>query len=205
VVVVIIGIFSTLAVPQITRQMRDRRAQQAAQQVVQFYRQARLRAMGRGGAVNVRYVPGTGGHGVLTLADAVVGGGDANTACAEMPSSSCSLPDWTNTNASDPNSTARLVATFNTGRDTGGDDVYVTMFEPGTTNTAGDIEVCFTPMGRAFVRQGQVPTGGFTPLTQVLSGRIERKVGSSGGTTVGLVREFTLLPSGGARTATRAP
>jgi hypothetical protein len=56
------------------------------------------------------------------------------------------------------------------------------------------MEVCFTPMGRAFVGDG---TGtAFVPLTAAVLGTVAR--------SVGLTREVILLPSGVARTATRA-
>jgi len=43
VVVIIIGILSTIAVPQLVERMRERRASQAAQTVAMMYRNARLR------------------------------------------------------------------------------------------------------------------------------------------------------------------
>ena len=52
VVVVIITALAALAVPSILRQMRDRRTRQAAEEIASVYRQARLRALGRGAAVN---------------------------------------------------------------------------------------------------------------------------------------------------------
>ncbi|HEU5074348.1 MAG TPA: prepilin-type N-terminal cleavage/methylation domain-containing protein, partial [Polyangiaceae bacterium] len=55
VVVVIIGLLAALATPAITDQMRDRRANQASQELANFYRGARMRALGRGSSVLVRY------------------------------------------------------------------------------------------------------------------------------------------------------
>src|SRR5688500_11028421 len=57
-VVVIIAIVAALAMPSITSRLRDRRIQQAAQTVAQLYSTARMRAMGRGAAVLVRYNAG---------------------------------------------------------------------------------------------------------------------------------------------------
>src|SRR5688572_2277518 len=57
-VVVIIAIVAALAMPSITSRLRERRVQQAAQTVAQIYSTARMRAMGRGAAVLVRYTAG---------------------------------------------------------------------------------------------------------------------------------------------------
>ncbi len=65
VVVVIIGILATIAVPQIASRMRERRTNQTAQQIALLYRNARLRAMGRGFAVLVNYDAATGAFRVL--------------------------------------------------------------------------------------------------------------------------------------------
>ena len=48
VVVVMITVLATLAIPLVTEQLRDRRTQEAAERVAGVYRDARMRAMGRG-------------------------------------------------------------------------------------------------------------------------------------------------------------
>ena len=72
VVVIIISVLAAIAIPQITTRMRDRRTQAAAQEVSTIYRNARLRALGRGSAVLVRYTT-TDTRGTLEVREAVGG------------------------------------------------------------------------------------------------------------------------------------
>src|SRR5512142_2995898 len=98
VVVVIITALSALAIPSILRQMRDRRTRQAAEEVASVYRQARLRALGRGSAVLVRYTRTTGTYQTL---EAVIGpgtGAPAMAGCVQLPVASCINTDWAGTN-----------------------------------------------------------------------------------------------------------
>ncbi|HEY3668813.1 MAG TPA: prepilin-type N-terminal cleavage/methylation domain-containing protein, partial [Polyangiaceae bacterium] len=60
VVVVIIGLLAAISLPQVVQRMRNRRGTQAVQTVAMMYRNARLRAMGRGFAVLVKYTAGVG-------------------------------------------------------------------------------------------------------------------------------------------------
>src|SRR5688572_14870591 len=53
-VVLIITVFAAVAIPTAVSQLRDRRMQEAARRIGMVYRQARLRALGRGSAVLVR-------------------------------------------------------------------------------------------------------------------------------------------------------
>jgi prepilin-type N-terminal cleavage/methylation domain-containing protein len=55
VVVLIIGILASIALPSMLQRFRERRSAEAAQRVAALYRGARMRAMGRGSAVLVRY------------------------------------------------------------------------------------------------------------------------------------------------------
>jgi type II secretion system protein H len=55
VVVLIIGLCAAIATPSIASQVRERRSRDAAQRVAQLYSMARMRALGRGSAVLVRY------------------------------------------------------------------------------------------------------------------------------------------------------
>src|SRR5512142_3422479 len=89
VVVVIITALSALAIPSILRQMRDRRTRQAAEEIASVYRQARLRALGRGSAVLVRYANNS-----YETREAVLGGATPN--CVQLPVASCTVPNWNN-------------------------------------------------------------------------------------------------------------
>src|SRR5689334_6891470 len=104
IVVIMIGVIVTLAIPSIATQMRDRRMNQAAHQVSLVYRQARALAMGRGSAVLVHFDAGTSPRGRIELREAQ----DIEPShCVSLPATSCSQADW---NAASPSN--RLVTTF---------------------------------------------------------------------------------------------
>ena len=153
IVVVIITGLASLAVPSIVRQMRDRRTRQAAEEIASLYRQARLRALGRGAAVMVRYNSSTG----FQLREAVVGGG---TACARLPATNCSTTLWGQgpTVASGDQAIATLnpnsgiyegitVTAHATSPALGGGSGVIT-----DSATPATLDICFTPMGRTLFR-----------------------------------------------------
>jgi type II secretory pathway pseudopilin PulG len=197
VVVILISVFAALAIPQVTRQLRDRRVHEAAQRIAYLYRLAKLRAAGQGGAVSVLYGAGTNGQGAFTVLDALVGlpqGSDPQR-CNIMPRSSCT-GTWL------PDDTARAVSTFDLGLTSGLDRVQAEMYtgttaddDSGTRQTS--LEICFTPLGRTFVRNG--PPAVWQPLNAVPAVRVYRTAEGSG--RLGLTREVLVLPSGAARLA----
>ncbi|HEX2732948.1 MAG TPA: prepilin-type N-terminal cleavage/methylation domain-containing protein [Polyangiaceae bacterium] len=192
VVVVIITVLATLAIPLVAEQLRDRRVQEAAERVAAVYRDARMRAMGRGSAVMVRFSPGTRGRFDIYeaqrgTADAPVGSSDA--ACAALPISSCFAPDW-NSNNTDSYRAVSFLDLSNRAE-------YETL-TIGMLDQAGgavtNFDVCFTPMGRAFARTNTgVP---LTPLTKTLQAEIYRSQGTQ---RIGRTRNVLVLPNGVAR------
>jgi len=184
VVVVIIGLLAAIAVPQVASRMRERRATQAAQQIALLYRNARLRAMGRGFAVMVTYDSGTGAFSVLETLPA---GG--LTDCTPRLPPSCTTTAW-NT----PTQT-RVVETFNPAASGdfgtfGGVSVSITEQPSGTA--ASLLNICFTPRGRTF---SQVVAA--SPL-QPMTGVIDINVGRA---APKLQRQVNILPNGMARVA----
>lgn len=175
VVVVIIGLLAAIAMPQIASRMRERRTNQAAQQIALLYRNARLRAMGRGFAVLVNY-NSTSGFRVLETLPA---GGLMN--CAPMLPPSC-----TNTNWAVPTQT-RVVETFNPGVYTG---VLVGVTSQPSGAAASNLDLCFTPRGRAFSRT--LAADELAPMT----GLIDIQVGQA---VPMLQRHVNVLPNGMAR------
>jgi type IV fimbrial biogenesis protein FimT len=142
VVVVIITSLTALAIPSILKQMRDRRTRQTAEEVASIYRQARLRALGRGSAVLVRYAS----RRYQTL-EAVVGGGTPN--CVQLPSSSCLNATW-----SPPAPDSQVLSTW---APPAGITTTVYANDAGWSGklTGADtqtLDVCFTPMGRTLAR-----------------------------------------------------
>jgi type IV fimbrial biogenesis protein FimU len=195
VVVIIIAVFAALAIPQVTRQLRDRRVHETAQRIAHVYRQARLRAAGQGGAVNVQYAAGTNGQGSFTVLDALVGG---STGCNVMPSTSCINTNWGNTTAG---GTARVADTFDVGATSALDRVFAEMYRNTTSKEdsgtqVSALDICFTPLGRTYVRTA---TASWAPLAEVPAVKVYRKGASSG--TVGLTRQVLILGNGAARLA----
>lgn len=197
VVVVIIAVFAALSIPQVVRQLRDRRVHETAQRVASFYRDARLRAMGQGGAVLVRYTQGTSGQGMLEMREARMGSATAagTAACAEMPDPSCLHPNWDNTA---PSGTAKSLTLLDLGNSGGLDRVFLVVTgHPPVGGTPVYMDVCYTPMGRAFV--SYAAGSPLQPLTGVPRAEVYRSTGAKTDPRIGLTRTVLVPPSGVAR------
>jgi type II secretory pathway pseudopilin PulG len=184
VVVVIITALAALAVPSILRQMRDRRTRQAAEEIASLYRQARLRALGRGAAVMVRYSSSTG----FEMREAVLGGNDP--ACARLPVTSCITANW---GATSP--TSQQIAQFSaTAGVYAGITTSVYAASNGGSGTEGTpltgLDICFTPMGRSLFA---IDGGALAPMTGVPLITVLRDA-------VSLKRLVVIPPNGLART-----
>jgi type IV fimbrial biogenesis protein FimT len=184
VVVVIIGLLAAIALPQIASRMRERRTNQAAQQIALLYRNARLRAMGRGFAVLVNYNSGTGAFRVLETLPA---GGVMD--CVPRLPPSCSNTNWTLPTAT------REVDKFNLGQSVAAGNyqgvlVGITMQPSGSATST--LDVCFTPRGRTFSRT--VPANPLDPMTGVIQITVGRAAPM-------LQRQVNILPNGMARVA----
>jgi prepilin-type N-terminal cleavage/methylation domain-containing protein len=185
VVVVIIGILAAIAVPQIATRMRERRANQAAQQIALLYRNARLRAMGRGFAVMVSYSSATGQFRVLETLPA----GGLTDCVPRLP------PSCTNTNWALPAAT-RVVETFNPTASAGPTGLYsgvvVGVTERPSGSAASILDLCFTPRGRTFSR---IASGNaLAPMTGVIDISVGRAAPA-------IQRHVNVLPNGMARVA----
>ncbi len=180
VVVIIIAVLAVIAVPNISKRLRDRRANELAQQFSQTYRNARMRAMGRGGAVLVRYTQGTAG--VVEVREGVVG---TSGACAELPSNGCDRT-WL---AAD----SRQLSSLDVSTRGEYENMKVVMSDPAAAEV-NSMDICYTPLGRTFVRYAAA--GPFIQLVGAPSANVARY---SGATKVGLQRRVVLLPNGTAR------
>jgi prepilin-type N-terminal cleavage/methylation domain-containing protein len=193
VVVIIIAVLAVLAIPTLTDQMRSRRTQFAAKEVAAMYRTGRMRAMGRGSAVLVRFENNVTAEGRFEMREAVRSG-SANADCDRMPVSSCTLTDWLSTS---PNN--QLIQTFTSFQRSELQDIRASAVgaPPADSGAQTQMDVCFTPMGRTFVRynQGVVP---FTPLTGVPVVRVFRWDPGSG-QPYGIIRTVMILPNGNVR------
>jgi prepilin-type N-terminal cleavage/methylation domain-containing protein len=173
-VVSIIAIFSALALPSAVGQLRNRRVQEAARQIGLVYREARLRSLGRGSAVLVRI---TGG--AITVLEARVGGtGD----CADLPISSCVTPTW--------GAAGQQVGGFSAPA-SGEMSTLSVGLQDSADNPITDLDICFTPMGRTFVRESTNAAQPFVPLSETYVATVRRP-----GTRQ---RQVVLMPNGTAR------
>jgi len=194
VVVVIISVLAVLAIPAITGQMRSRRTQHAAKEIASLYRTARMRAMGRGSAVLVRFDNSAETEGKFEMREAVRSG-SADPNCDRLPTSSCTLPTW---QPASPDN--MLITQFDTSAypglrvvDQSANDGVV----GADGSTYGQMDVCFSPLGRTFVRYAQIGT--FAPLAGVPVIRVAR---FDGGPAWGPIRTVLVMPNGNTRLGT---
>lgn len=186
VVVIIIAVVAALTIPNITRRMQERRASEAAQRVAQLYQTARARAMGRGTAVTVRYTQPTA-QGAFEVLEAQRGP-RAGGGCITLPEPSCNATNWDTPGLQQFTS----LTEFKIGGRGEYDNVHVTLTQGGTSPTF--VDVCFTPMGRTYVRKSQGL--GFSSMTEVYEAKVGRMEGS---TALGRTRTVMILPNGSAR------
>jgi prepilin-type N-terminal cleavage/methylation domain-containing protein len=181
-VVVIIAIVAALAMPSIASRLRDRRTQQAAQTIAQFYSTARMRAMGRGAAVLVRY--NASGFQMLEAIRGTAGETDVN--CQPLPVSSCVIGNpWALASTSN-----RLISSFAPAVREEFHGLTIAMADATGTGTP-TMDVCFTPMGGAYATN--TPGGAMAALSGVPVASVRRMDGS---TQVGLTRRVMIVPNG---------
>jgi prepilin-type N-terminal cleavage/methylation domain-containing protein len=183
VVILIITVFAGLAVPTAVSQLRDRKLQEAGRKIALMYRQARLRAVGRGAAVLVSFQ-----NNAVSVYEAQLGVAPtgAPAGCAQLPVASCLQTDWNGTP-----SASRLVDAFTVA--TSGD--FSTLALSMADNTGANVptlQICFTPSGRSFSTQAAVSPSAFTPMSKAYLLTLTRP-------GLGRPRNVALLPNGTAR------
>ena len=187
VVVILIGVLAALGVPSIAAQLRDRRTNQAAHEVALLYRQARSLAMGRGGAVLVRFDGAANGR--IEVRESM----DSDPAhCVSLPATSCSAANW---NAASPLN--RLVGAFDVNANGPYERVKLAFFQADGTNAGSAVEVCFTPLGRPYRRLSFA--GAFTPMNDVPYIQVNRV--DAANQPEGITRTVLVLPNGTSRLA----
>jgi prepilin-type N-terminal cleavage/methylation domain-containing protein len=165
VVVVIIAILATIAVPLFVQRIRQRSVQQTAGAMAELYRGARARALGRGAAVMVTAVPSNGGFTVLEAVKGTAVATDGGVAeCGALPTRGCVNNDWTQLGSGTTIGTAR-----NIGGITANTTDYTTKVAIDGVQQSSAVNVCFSAGGRAFVNTGSTNTpGDWRPLTDVV-------------------------------------
>lgn len=184
VVVVIISVFSALATPAIVKQLRDRKLVEAGQRIASVYRQARMRAMGRGSAVLVRF-----GGGTYSVFEAQMGSRQSNAACAALPFSSCVNNTWSLADQ------RRLVDGYRPAAAGMLKDLAFGMLGGSTAESSvAELDVCFTPMGRVFSRESNKDEDLFQPMASAYLATVSAAA-------LGRERRVVILPNGTARPA----
>jgi type IV fimbrial biogenesis protein FimT len=185
VVVLIIGITAALATPGMTEQIRERRSRDVAQRIAQLYSGARMRALGRGAAVLVRYRAATG----FTVLESIQGAAAATSqnatsaTCAAQAGLGCLANNWGDATLS------RLVEAI-----APTSEITMTAKNQASTDVT-QMDICFTPMGRSFVTfDDATPPKAMVGATTVDVQRL-----TSTGALAGLRRSVAILPNGMAR------
>jgi type IV fimbrial biogenesis protein FimT len=206
-VVAIMSVLAAVASPRFVLILRDRRVNAAAMKIVNYYRTARMLAVGRGLPILVNWNAAgnlqnsnPGSPGLIQMIEPVltVAAGGAPV----VPPSSCSQVNWTyfpTLTVSAPSNGVQLVDAFDLKN---GAYDYTTvsltasadMAAAPTTQAFADI--CFSPSGTAWVRFA--PNGTFTQLLAVPWFTVTRAAWAAGGST-GLQRTVFVPPNGVAR------
>lgn len=190
--VVIVTVLAAASLPSISERLRERRVAEVAQNIAIFYRQARMRAIGRGAAQMVQFTNAPIAQGQFVLFEGVqplVGGGSSLGNCGNLPQSgaySCLNTDWTTGSPG-----ARFVSSINPTANTV--DVFADAQLDNMSVSA--LDICFSPSSRAYFRQGG---GAWQPLMTVPKFQVSRTVPGPG-SVKGLIRELIIPPNGGAR------
>jgi type IV fimbrial biogenesis protein FimT len=179
VVVIIVAITAVLATPMFIEQMRERRSRETAQSISLLYANARMRAMGRGNAVLVRYNKDTGFK-VVESSEGKDAISRSYNKCAAAPGYGCLSASWGDSDGE------RAVTEYHTPADT----KVIAMNPAGAAKD--DFAVCFSPQGRTFASYD-----GTTP-TASMDGSVTFSVKRG---TTGFQRTVTLLPNGNSRLA----
>jgi type IV fimbrial biogenesis protein FimT len=140
VVVVIIGICAALATPSVISQMRERRARDLAQRVAVLYSSARMRAMGRGAAVLVRYRA----DGTFRVLQSIEGEDAAalrsQPLCENQPGLGCASNNW-----NEPKLYSEVELLTIDG------DNYAFRAKDRGGNQVAKMDICFSALGRSFI------------------------------------------------------
>jgi len=163
VVVVIIAILATIAVPLFVARIRQSAVQRTAGAMAELYRGARTRALGRGAAVMITAGP----NGAFTVLEGVKGdvaaANEGVAVCGALPTRGCITNNWGNLGGGAVIGTAR-----NVGSITANATDYTTAIAVGGVAQA-TAHVCFSPGGRAFISTTTPTVGAWAPLTDVVT------------------------------------
>ena len=198
VVMAIIGILSSLSFPKFYNMVRDRRVNRNAMELMNFYRMAKTRALGRGSAVLVRY-KNTAANSValFEMREGVVDSTlTAGLFANGLPTATCSGTTWNN--SFQGLAGARAISTRDMGPAASNPGTYV--FQGPTALAAQGaaltpqtyVDICFTPRGRTFIRYADATP--WFPLTSVP--RIDIQNAKLAAVGAGVTRSIYVPPGG---------
>jgi prepilin-type N-terminal cleavage/methylation domain-containing protein len=202
VVIIIVGIVSALAIPSMLAARTDRHAYDDAGQIMQLFRDARTRAVGRGGAVLVHIQANNPGttfdvwEAVTTNPGGV--GGPNLTPVASCKVTPTGVNPWVPLPANGPANGGNTNISYVEGLNLNGpiEQQYgiQTVFNVFANPTAPATEgfLCITPLGRTYFSQAAPVFGGQLPMLTPL----ELQVTRAGGATI---RSVLIPPNGMAR------
>ncbi|HEY8091970.1 MAG TPA: prepilin-type N-terminal cleavage/methylation domain-containing protein [Polyangiaceae bacterium] len=205
VVVIIIGIVAALAIPTMAVARFDREAYSDAGSIMMLFREARMRAISRGGAVLLAMSSsGKGDRGTFSMYEAVAPNA-GGVGLARTPLASCKAPTiWTPLASTNTNVLlVEGVDLNNAGSTTALEveaDIETQMFVyPDPTNNTPVAYnlgyVCYTPLGHAYINTGSASTPVFDGILPAISPLVVRVTRLGGGN----VRDVVVPPNGMAR------
>jgi len=216
VVVIIIGIVAALAIPTMAVARLDRQAYNDAGSIMQLFREARTRAIARGGAVLISMTAnGATDRGTFQLWEAVdPNGNPGGVGQNRTPLASCKTPTlWTPLTVVNPPVNVLFVdsVTLNPGggiantlEQMGDIESQLYVYASSTQAQATAFStgyICWTPLGRSYLRadQNAAPLfDGQLPTVSALEIRVLRAV-SGGAGAAGTIRSVLVPPNGMAR------
>jgi len=185
-VVMIIAILAVIAVPGAARMIRERRSATAASYIVEQFRLAKARSLGRSSAVMVRYNAGR-----VQVIEAIAGTGGSTSGCALVPRGACTLANFSSS------ATSQMLDEFNP-VGAGYQDVsfQLSQYVGSTPTVYSQADICYSSSGLTWIRTD--PNVEFAPMTTGVDIRVRMETGSE---VIGVERHIYVLPNEMARLA----
>jgi len=190
VVVMIIGVLAALAIPSLSLASYERDTYNDAGSLMQLFREARARAVGRGSATLVSMTASAADRGTFMLYEAVAANPNG-VAGTQVPVASCKYPTtWALANMS-PIDGVNLNGAI---EQLAGITAQPNAYSPTQTAFAAGC-ICYTPLGRSYVSLGSATAPSFGGLLATLN-PISIDVTHANAATI---RTIVLPPNGMAR------